>query len=239
MPVYRLGAQVVFPPAEEAEPDGLLAIGGDLGAERLVLAYASGIFPWHDDALGPWWYSPDPRMVLEPARLRLSRSLRRTLRDQRYRLTLDHDFEAVVRGCARAPRPGQDGTWISRRFQRAYGELHRRGLAHSVEAWLDEELVGGLYGVSLGSAFFGESMFARAPDASKAAFARLVEQLHVWGFSLIDCQVHTEHLARFGAEEWARARYLSALRAALRAPTRRGAWSFDAHDGGTSTSDVS
>lgn len=227
MPVYRLDERLVFPPVDEAEDDGLLAVGGDLSAERLVLAYASGIFPWHDDGLGPWWYSPDPRLVLEPTRLHVSHSLRKTLRQSRYRVTLDRDFGAVVRGCARAPRPGQDGTWISPQFRRAYGELHRRGLAHSVEAWSGDELAGGLYGVSLGGAFFGESMFARAPDASKVAFARLVEQLAVWGFGLVDCQVHTDHLERFGATEWPRRRYLLALEAALSGPTRRGPWSFD------------
>ncbi len=227
MPVYRLDQRLVFPPVEEAEDDGLLAVGGDLRPERLVLAYSRGIFPWHDDRHGPWWYSPDPRLVLEPRRLRVSRSLRKTLRRGEYRVTLDRDFGAVIRGCARAPRPGQDGTWISPAFRRAYGELHRHGLAHSVEAWRGDELAGGLYGVSLGAAFFGESMFARAPDASKAAFARLVEQLVAWDMTLVDCQVHTEHLARFGAEEWPRARYLAALREALRQPTRRGPWRFD------------
>jgi len=227
MPVYQLDQRLVFPPPEHALDDGLLAIGGDLRPERLVLAYASGIFPWHEDRLGPWWYSPDPRLVLEPARLVVGRSLRKTLRKGLYRVTLDRAFSAVVAGCARAPRPGQEGTWISRGFRRAYGELHQLGLAHSVEAWWGGELVGGLYGVSLGAAFFGESMFARAPDASKAAFVRLVEQLARWGMTLVDCQVHTEHLARFGAEEWRRARYLKALRAALEASTRRGSWRFD------------
>lgn len=230
MPVYRLDERLIFPPPEHALDDGLLAIGGDLRPERLVLAYASGIFPWHEDRLGPWWYSPDPRMVLEPARLVVGRSLRKTLRKQPYHVTLDRAFAGVVEGCARVPRPGQEGTWISRGFRRAYRGLHRLGVAHSVEAWSGGVLVGGLYGVSLGRAFFGESMFARAPDASKVAFVRLVEQLARWGLTLVDCQVHTEHLARFGAEEWPRARYLDALRRALDAPTRRGPWRFDDED---------
>ncbi len=233
MPVYRLDPRrLAFPQPQDALEDGLLAIGGDLGPERLVLAYASGIFPWHEDRHGPWWYSPDPRMVLEPARLRVSRSLRQTLRRGAYRVTLDHDFRGVIRSCARAPRPGQEGTWISPGFRRAYEELHRRGLAHSAEAWLDGELVGGLYGISLGAAFFGESMFARANDASKVALARLCEQLVRWNVKLVDCQVRTEHLARLGAEEWPRARYLAALRRALDAPTRAGPWSLDPDLGG-------
>jgi leucyl/phenylalanyl-tRNA--protein transferase len=230
MPVYKLDERLVFPPPEHALDDGLLAIGGDLRPERLVLAYAGGIFPWHEDRLGPWWYSPDPRMVLEPGRLVIGRSLRKTLRKGLYRVTLDAAFARVVAGCARAPRAGQEGTWISRGFRRAYRELHLLGLAHSVEAWRGDELVGGLYGVSLGAAFFGESMFARAPDASKVAFVRLVEQLARWRVALVDCQVHTEHLARFGAEEWPRPRYLKALRRALEAPTRRGRWRFDRQD---------
>lgn len=231
MPVYQLDERLVFPPPEHALEDGLLAVGGDLRPERLVLAYVSGVFPWHEDRLGPWWYSPDPRMVLEPKHLTVGRSLRKTLRKDPYRVTLDRAFSGVMAGCARAPRPGQEGTWISRGFRRAYGELHRLGLAHSVEAWQGRELVGGVYGVSLGAAFFGESMFARAPDASKVAFVRLVEQLARWEMKLIDCQVHTEHLARFGAREWPRARYLRALREALQAPTRRGPWAFDGGPG--------
>ncbi len=228
MSVYQLDARLAFPAPYEAEPDGLLAVGGDLRPERLLLAYANGIFPWHETRQhGPWWYSPDPRMVLEPAGLRVGRSLRKTLRKQVYTITLDTDFGGVLRACAETPRPGQDGTWISRRFQQGYSELHRRGLAHSVEAWLGDALVGGLYGVSLGAAFFGESMFAHATDASKVAFVTLVEQLQRWGFTLVDCQVHTDHLERFGAECWPRERYLAALRAALVQPTRAGAWRLD------------
>lgn len=228
MTIYRLDARLAFPPAHEAEPDGLLAVGGDLRPERLLLAYANGIFPWHETRQhGPWWYSPDPRMVLEPQRLRVGRSLRKAQRKGLYTITLDADFGGVLRACAETPRPGQDGTWITRRFQHGYAELHRRGLAHSVEAWLGDELVGGLYGVSLGGAFFGESMFARATDASKVAFVALVEQLQRWGFTLVDCQVHSDHLERFGAECWPRARYLSALRSALTRPSRAGSWRFD------------
>lgn len=226
MPVYRLDERLIFPPVEHAE-DGLLAVGGDLSPERLVLAYSLGIFPWYSEGQPILWHSPDPRTVLMADGLRVPRSLRKTLRKDPFRLTLDTAFRPVLEGCAAVKRPGQRGTWITRAMKQAYTELHRRGLAHSVEAWRGDTLVGGLYGVSLGAAFFGESMFARAPDASKVAFVALVEQLRRWGVTLIDCQVHTEHLARFGAEEWSRRSYLKALHKALVQPTRQGRWSFE------------
>jgi leucyl/phenylalanyl-tRNA--protein transferase len=166
-------------------------------------------------------------MVLVTAALEVPRSLRKTMRKQPYRLTLDTAFAKVVAACASVERPGQSGTWITPEMQAAYRELHRRGFAHSVEAWRDRTLVGGLYGVSIGAIFFGESMFAVAPDASKIAFVRLVEQLVRWGVGLVDCQVHTDHLARFGAVEWPRKRYLSALKKAIARPTRAGPWRFD------------
>jgi leucyl/phenylalanyl-tRNA--protein transferase len=166
-------------------------------------------------------------MDLLAGALHVPQSLRKTMRRGTYRLTLDTSFHDVIEGCASARRAGQRGTWITGAMKRAYADLHRQGLAHSVEAWRGEKLVGGLYGVSLGAAFFGESMFARSPDASKVAFVALVEQLLRWGIVLVDCQVHTEHLARFGAEEWRRRDYLAALRKALAAPTRRGPWAFD------------
>ncbi len=226
MTVYRLDADLAFPPVDEAEENGLLAVGGDLGTERLLLAYRLGIFPWYER--NPiLWFSPDPRMVLRAGDLRVSRSLRKTLRRGLFRITMDTAFERVVEGCARIKRPGQRTTWITPAMRNAYGELHRGGFAHSVEAWRGEELVGGLYGVCQGGAFFGESMFAKAPDASKAAFVALVEQLGRWSIGLIDCQVYTAHLARFGATEWPRRLYLAELRRALRKPTRRGRWSFD------------
>jgi leucyl/phenylalanyl-tRNA--protein transferase len=230
MPVYRLDQRLVFPPPEEAE-DGLLAVGGDLSPERLLVAYARGIFPWYGEGLPILWHSPDPRMVLNADRLIVGRSLRKTIRRGRYRVALDGAFADVVRACARVPRPGQDGTWITADMIDAYVRLHELGYAHSAEAWDGERLVGGVYGVSLGGAFFGESMFAERPDASKVAFVALVEQLHRWGIDLVDCQVHTEHLERFGAEEWPRARFLAALARALEAPTRRGRWSLDAAPG--------
>lgn len=228
MPVYRLDERLIFPPAEEASEEGLLAVGGDLSPERLVLAYSSGIFPWYSKGQPILWHSPDPRMVLLAPQLLVPRSLRKVMRKSPYRLTLDTAFNRVIESCASARRTGQRGTWITPAMKTAYLDLHRRGLAHSAEAWREGELVGGLYGVSLGAAFFGESMFARAPDASKVAFVALTQQLVRWGITLIDCQVYTEHLARFGAEEWPRPRYLKALRKALRSrPTRLGPWRFE------------
>jgi len=227
VPVYRLDRRLLFPPPDHAE-DGLLAVGGDLSAERLVLAYSTGIFPWYSDGEPILWHSPDPRMVLRTSRLALSRSLRKVIRQRRFELRLDSAFSRVIAACARAPRPGQDGTWITPEMIRAYERLHELGLAHSVEAWLGNELAGGVYGVSLGRMFFGESMFARTADASKVAFVALVRQLERWGVDLVDCQVYTDHLARFGAEEWPRELYLAALRDALDSPTLRGPWSFDA-----------
>jgi leucyl/phenylalanyl-tRNA--protein transferase len=228
MPVYRLGAELVFPPPEAAEPDGLLAVGGDLAPERLLLAYAQGIFPWYEDGLPILWHSPDPRMVLLPGELRVSRSLRKVVDRAPFGLSLDRAFEAVIRACAERERPDQTGTWITSEMGSAYLRLHELGYAHSVEAWSEGELVGGLYGVSLGRSFFGESMFAWRSDASKVAFVHLVQQLLRWGFDLIDCQVHTEHLERFGASEWPRGRFLEALATSLEAETRCGVWRFDA-----------
>ncbi len=234
MPVFRLGPRLAFPPPELADESGLLAVGGDLSTRRLLLAYSLGIFPWYSEELPILWHSPDPRMVLEADRLVVSRSLAKEMRRGRYQVRLDTAFEQVIRFCAAMPRPGQTGTWITEEMLDAYIELHRLGWAHSAEAWLDGELAGGLYGVSLGRAFFGESMFARAGNASKVAFVALVEQLARWQIPLIDCQVHTEHMERFGAKEWPRPRFLRALATALEGPTRRGPWRFDADAGAAS-----
>ncbi len=200
-------------------------MGGDLRPERLLLAYSMGIFPWQGDPLH--WHSPDPRMVLLAGELRVSRSLAKTIRQGRFRPTLDTAFSDVMVACATVPRTGQDGTWITPAMVDAYGELHRRGFAHSVEAWSGHTLAGGLYGVSLGAAFFGESMFARERDASKVAFVALVEQLRRWRIPLVDCQVYTPHLESFGAREWPRRVFLETLRGALERPTRLGPWRFD------------
>jgi leucyl/phenylalanyl-tRNA--protein transferase len=230
VPLFRLRRAVAFPDPRLAEPDGLLAVGGDLSPERLLAAYSAGIFPWFSGDQPILWWSPDPRLVLEPAALHVPRSLQRTLRRATYWVTADTAFEQVIRACAATPRPGQDGTWITGGMIEAYQALHALGYAHSFEAWEGDALVGGLYGVSLGAAFFGESMFARRPDASKVAFATGVSFLRRRGVRLIDCQVRTDHLVRFGAEDWPRERFLDALEDALRVPTLRGAWALEPGD---------
>lgn len=231
MPVYALDEHLVFPPQTEATDQGLLAVGGDLSPERIVLAYSSGIFPWYSDGQPILWWCPSPRLVLLPQRLHVSRSLRKTMRKQPYRITLDRAFDRVIAACAEVARPGQFGTWITNEMQRAYIRLHELGITHSVEAWEGETLVGGLYGVSLGGVFFGESMFAHRPDASKIAFVRLVEQLSAWGYTLVDCQVSTEHLLRFGAHDIELPEFLSRLDAGLDRPHRKGPWRFDLTEG--------
>ncbi len=225
MPIYYLGDEPeLFPPPEKADRSGLLAVGGDLRPERLLAAYSQGIFPWYSQGQPLLWHSPDPRFVLTPDKLHVGRSLRKTLKEAPYEVRWDSAFADVIDACASTPRPGQSGTWITDEMREAYVTLHRLGFAHSVEAWADGELKGGFYGVSLGAAFFGESMFAHAPDASKVAFVTAVERFGEWGFHFIDCQVETEHLARFGAEHWPRRRFLQALAQALQEPTRRGRW---------------
>jgi leucyl/phenylalanyl-tRNA---protein transferase len=226
VPVYRLDERLLFPPPDRGPRQGPIALGGDLRPERLLLAYSMGIFPWGGEPLD--WHSPDPRMVLLADEIVVTRSLRKTMRRGLFRLTLDTAFTEVMIACATVPRPGQDGTWITPEMVDSYSELHRRGVAHSAEAWKDEKLVGGLYGLSLGAAFFGESMFALEADASKIAFVALVEQMRLWGIPLVDCQVYTPHLASFGAREWPRRDFLAALRSALETPTRLGPWRFDA-----------
>jgi leucyl/phenylalanyl-tRNA--protein transferase len=215
-----------FPDPREADGRGLLAYGGDLEPGRLLAAYAQGVFPWYEEP-PILWFSPDPRMVLRPEDLHVPRSLAKRARKTPFALTMDLAFEEVIRACAEAPRPGQRGTWITPEMIQAYVVLHELGFAHSVEAWRGGRLVGGLYGVALGRIFCGESMFAREPDASKIAFVACVRQLARWGFELVDCQVKTAHLARFGAVEWPRRRFLGALAHALEGETRRGRWHFE------------
>ncbi len=227
VPVYALSDELSFPHPSLATDDGLLAVGGDLSPERLVLAYSNGIFPWYSDDRPILWWSPSPRLVLFPDELHVGRSLRKAQRRAPYRLSLDESFEQVIRACAGVPRPGQHGTWITEDMQQAYIELHRRGIAHSVEAWDGDTLAGGVYGLGLGGVFFGESMFARKPDASKLAFVTLVQQLQRWGFSMIDCQVVTDHLLRFGAREIELPEFLERLEQGLEHPHRRGPWSFE------------
>lgn len=212
MPVFRLPVEPVFPDPALAGPAGLLAVGGDLSQARLLAAYRQGIFPWYSAGEPILWWSPDPRMVLYPEELRISRSLRRVLRRHPFAVTIDRSFSEVIRACARVPRPDQAGTWITSEMERAYVRLHRAGVAHSVECRLDGELAGGLYGVALGRCFFGESMFHHRPEASKVAFACLVPALRAAGFRLIDCQQRTPLLASFGAREIPRSLFLQQLR---------------------------
>lgn len=225
--IWQIPSQLWFPDPALADPSGLLGVGGDLAPDRLLLAYRTGIFPWYGPGQPILWWSPDPRTVLSTDRLVVQRSLAKRIRQGRYRVTLDTAFEQVIDRCARVPRPGQRGTWITRDMQAAYVHLHALGHAHSAEAWEDDALVGGLYGVSVGRLYAGESMFADRPDASKVAFVHLVRQLARWGFPRIDCQVHTAHLERFGAEEVPRAAYLAEARRLANQPGRPGPWSFD------------
>lgn len=217
-----------FPPLEHAlgEPNGLLAAGGDLSPQRLLTAYSRGIFPWYgrDDPL--LWWSPDPRMVLFPDELRVPRSLAKRLRRRDFEIRVDTVFDEVIRACA-APREDGAGTWITAEVIAAYSELHRLGHAHSVETWIDGRLAGGLYGIALGRIFYGESMFAHAPDASKIALVRLVGQLGRWGYGPIDCQMKTAHLARFGAREIPRIEFSQHLTELVNCPPPVGSWRFD------------
>ena len=224
-PIDRLGNAPAFPPPELARADGLLAVGGDLSAPRLLEAYRNGIFPWFD-AEGPiLWWSPDPRLVLDPAGLRVSRSLRAVLRKGTYTTTLDSAFHRVIRACSATPRGDGLGTWITAEVEAGYSSLHDLGYAHSVETWHGGELVGGLYGVLLGRCFFGESMFSRRTDASKVALVTLADALLAREVRLIDCQVSSPHLISLGAEAIPRAVFLSRLREALRFASVLGSWS--------------
>ena len=220
-----------FPSAETAlvDPNGLLCAGLELTPELVLAAYERGIFPWYSEGQPVLWWSPDPRMVLMPQDFNLHRSLRKTLKSSRFEVRTDTRFEAVMRACAE-PRPEQGGTWISEAIIEAYSALHRAGFAHSVETWMDGELVGGLYGIALGRVFFGESMFIRRTDASKIAFAHLIVQLKRWQFELIDCQQKTDHLASLGAAPISRSDFLERLSRLVHWETqapRSGAWQFD------------
>jgi leucyl/phenylalanyl-tRNA---protein transferase len=218
-----------FPPVEEAlrDPNGLLAAGDELSTERLLQAYERGIFPWFGEGDPVLWWSPDPRMVLGTDAIHVSRSLRKTIRSGRFRVTADTAFPRVMAACAE-PRPDQDGTWITREVYEAYCTLATLGLAHSIEAWEGDALVGGLYGVAIGRMFFGESMFARRSDASKVALVHGVRQLRRWGFPLIDCQMSTSHLASLGARTVSRAEFLSAVRRYVKMPSVPAPWRLDA-----------
>ncbi len=215
-----------FPPLATAlsEPNGLLAVGGDLAPERLLAAYRRGIFPWYSPGEPILWWSPDPRMVLFPAEFKVSRSLGRTLRRGGYEVRLDTAFARVIAACAQTPRRGQHGTWIVPEMQAAYRRLHELGLAHSVETWVDGVLVGGLYGIALGRMFYGESMFSWRSDASKIAVAHLARYLERLGFGMVDCQMHTTHLASLGAREIPRDDFIARLDALVAAGPAPGPW---------------
>ncbi|MEO7306790.1 MAG: leucyl/phenylalanyl-tRNA--protein transferase [Ferruginibacter sp.] len=211
--MFLLSSALFFPPLNMADEDGLLAIGGDLGTERLLLAYRSGIFPWYNEDDPICWWSPDPRFVLYPAELKISSSMRTVLQNGKFRFTLNRAFAQVIQNCKTVSRNGQDGTWISPAMQKAYIRLHELGYAHSAETWLDGELVGGLYGIRMGSIFFGESMFSLKTNASKFAFIKYVQQLQKENVQLIDCQLYTNHLESLGARMISRKLFIEILTA--------------------------
>ena len=224
MPIFRLSDRISFPPAHFASNNGLLAIGGDLSESRLLMAYRMGIFPWFSEEDPILWWSPNPRLVLFPDEVRISRRLRRTIRQGRFTVTADTVFKHVIDECARVRLEKGEMTWLIDDMIAAYKGLHEMGYAHSIETWVDGRLAGGLYGVSLGGIFFGESMFTRVPNASKAALVGLCRHLESRGFDLIDCQVTTGHLIRMGAREIARRDFLKKLAASLQRPTDTGRW---------------
>ena len=226
MPVYLLSDDLIFPSPKLAAREGLLAVGGDLSRERLLLAYRMGIFPWYSENEPIMWWSPDPRLILYPDQLKISKSLKKVINRGDFTLTMDQAFKDVITACAHSRTEINEGTWIVDEMIAAYCKLHESGLAHSVEAWRDGQLAGGLYGVSIGRCFFGESMFTRISNASKVAFVGLVNHLQMQNFDLIDCQVTTSHLLSFGAREIPRLRFLDELANALKAPTLKGRWSF-------------
>jgi leucyl/phenylalanyl-tRNA---protein transferase len=226
MPVFQLSDDLIFPPPGLAEPDGLLAIGGDLSIKRLLLAYSNGIFPWYDEASPILWWALNPRMVLFPDQFKLSKSLKQSIRKQSFSFSCDTAFERVIVQCAKAKRKDQPGTWITDEMIHAYISLHKAGYAHSVETRSDGHLVGGLYGVSLGRAFFGESMFFTQRDASKAALYILTEKLKQWQFDFIDVQQETNHLQSLGAKSIPLEKYLALLKKSLKQPTIKGKWCF-------------
>lgn len=217
-----------FPPLEMAlaEPNGLLAAGADLSPKRLLIAYRQGIFPWFNQGEPILWWSPDPRMILFPNELKISRSLKKTLKKGGYEIRIDSAFNQVMQACA-APRDGQTGTWIHPEMIAAYTALHKMGIAHSVETWIDGELMGGLYGIAQGKMFFGESMFSRASDTSKIAFVYLIKQLQQWNFGMVDCQMKTAHLASFGAREIPRKEFILKLNKLVKCCESTKQWNFD------------
>lgn len=224
MPVYALTEEISFPPPHLANPDGILAIGGDLAPQRLLLAYQMGIFPWYSEWEPIVWWSPDPRCILPVSQLKISKSMKQVLRSKRFDVTFDQAFDEVIFRCRSVKRQGQSGTWITLEMEEAYQSLHRMGMAHSVEVWKDKELVGGLYGVSIGRCFFGESMFSSVSNASKTGFIKLVQTLEAQGFAWIDCQVYNAHLGSLGATELPRESFLQLLERDVNKPSLQGNW---------------
>ena len=225
MAVYRLPDEIIFPDPMQADEDGLLAVGGDLKPERLIQAYANGIFPWYSHGEPVLWWSPDPRMVLFPKDFKRHKNLRRTVNKALFEVTFDKAFGNVISSCALTRETELTGTWITPEMELAYMELHKLGLAHSVETWQNGRLVGGLYGISLGGTFFGESMFHLVTDASKVALWFLVDRLLEWNFDMIDAQQETRHLSSLGAKPVERKKFLHLLKQSLEKPTRQGSWS--------------
>ena len=211
MPLFVLDKELYFPPVHLAEPDGLLAIGGDLSVERLLLAYKNGIFPWYEGEHILWW-CPDPRFVLFPDELKISKSMKQLIKKEEFQFTINKAFEEVINNCKTIDRKGQEGTWITNEVKKAYTLLHKKGIAHSAEVWKDGVLAGGLYGIRLGKVFFGESMFSKQSNASKYAFIKYSEYLKEEGVEIIDCQVYTEHLESLGARMIPRKEFISLLK---------------------------
>ncbi|MFP6583832.1 MAG: leucyl/phenylalanyl-tRNA--protein transferase [Candidatus Hydrogenedentota bacterium] len=224
MSIYLLSDDLRFPSPTNADEEGLLAIGGDLSPERLVMAYSMGIFPWYSAGDPIMWWSPDPRMVIRPGEFRPSTSLRKSYRKMKLRLSMDEAFEQVIRNCSGIPRGNQEGTWITEEMRESYCQLHELGVAHSLECWNSETLVGGLYGLSLGNCFFGESMFAKQSDASKLAFWALMRYADTAGIEFVDCQLHNDHLESLGAYTIKREEYMRWLYRSLESQTRQGSW---------------
>ncbi|GIV32723.1 MAG: leucyl/phenylalanyl-tRNA--protein transferase [Chitinophagales bacterium] len=224
MPIFDFNRGYPFPDPRLAHPSGIVGFGGSLEPGRLLQAYRMGIFPWYSEGDPIIWWSPDPRMVLYPDEIKISHSMRKVLKDGYFRITFDICFRDVIRGCREQPRPGQNSTWITPEMTNAYTQLHDMGYAHSVEVWLDDRLAGGLYGVSLGSYFSGESMFSRVSNASKAGLIVLAKTLQKQGFAMIDCQTYTPHLASMGARHISRQQFLKELQACLTGRTLAGSW---------------
>ena len=224
MPVFQLTNKLIFPSAELAEDNGLLAVGGDLSPERLLLAYRNGIFPWYSEGDPILWWSPSPRLVIFPADFKIPKRLSRLMRQEKFSITIDHAFRQVIAACASTDKRREKGTWITNDMLVAYCQLHDKGYAHSIECWLDDELAGGLYGISLGGIFFGESMFSVQPNSSKIALVHLLKKMQEWDFDLLDCQMKTEHLMQFGAKEIPGNEFQEILAISIESTGHKGKW---------------